>query len=119
MTPAQLAYAGPTKPAEEFYDCVADPLNVRNLLKGKLTDDESLALTTHRSAYRKERRTIQDVGALPESVAHDYVRDEAAPLRDITLGETHHRPDLSTAWQAADLVGKGTEKKAIRSIGVG
>ncbi len=116
MTPAQKAYAGPTKPAEEFYDCVADPLNVHNLLDGKLTDDESLALTTHRSAYRKERRAIQDVGALPESVAGDFVREEAAPLRDIVLGETHHHPDLKTAWQAADLVGKGATTKQLELL---
>ena len=36
LTGPQRAYAGPGKPVEEFYDCVADPDNIVNLLAGEL-----------------------------------------------------------------------------------
>lgn len=110
MTPAQLAYAGPTKPAEEFYDCESDPLNLHNLVGQNLTDTESRELERHRSAFRKTRKKILDVGALPESIAWDIIREEGAPLRNVVLGETNHHPDLQEEWKAADLVGRGSKK---------
>ena len=44
MTAPQLAYAGPFKPVEEFYDCHADPENIHNLLDGKLSPEQGKAL---------------------------------------------------------------------------
>jgi putative heme-binding domain-containing protein len=105
LTVAQRAYAGPSKPVEEFYDCIADPDNIVNLLAGELSPDQQAALERLRETYAKTRREIRDVGALPESVMHDQVREEGAPIRDILVGKTSHAPDLDAAWAAADLVG--------------
>jgi len=105
LTAAQRAYAGPRKPVEEFYDCNADPDNIVNLLSGQLTPKQQAALERLRGAYAKTRREILDVGALPESVMRDHVRDEHASIRDILLGKTNHAPDLDAAWVAADIVG--------------
>lgn len=105
LTPSQRVYAGPHKPVEEFYDCLADPDNVTNLLTGELTPEQQAALARLRGIYVKERREIRDVGALPESVMRDHVRKEGTPIRDILQGQTDHAPDLDAAWGAADAVG--------------
>lgn len=62
---------------------------------------------------------IQDVGALPESVMADYIREENAPIRDITTGKTNHQPDLEAAWAAADLVGTGTREELLALLDSG
>jgi len=106
LTAAQRAYAGPRKPVEEFYDCDADPNNINNLLNGKLTPSQQAALKRLRETYVHTRHEIQDVGALPESVMRDHVRDENAPIRDILERKTDFGIDLVAAWAAADSVGK-------------
>lgn len=105
LTVPQRAYAGPRKPVEEFYDCKSDPENIVNLLMGTLNAEQQSALDRLRGVYAKTRREILDVGGLPESVMHDHVRNEAAPIRDILQGKTNHTPDLDAAWVAADVVG--------------
>lgn len=110
LTKPQAAYAGPTRPVEEFYDVVADPENLVNLLEGELDAAQSAALEAHRKAFAERRAGIQDLGALPESVMAAWVMEENQALRDIVLGKTDHRPDLAAAWAAADLVGKGTRE---------
>ncbi|MEX2580160.1 MAG: sulfatase-like hydrolase/transferase [Verrucomicrobiales bacterium] len=119
LTEAQRAFVGPTRPVEEFYDVAADPDNVDNLLLGDLDADQQRALEEHRAAFEKQRMEILDVGVLPESVMADYVEAEGAPIRDITLGKTNHRPDLESAWAAADLVGKGTREELLELTGSG
>ncbi|MEO1992231.1 MAG: sulfatase-like hydrolase/transferase [Pirellulales bacterium] len=106
LSAAQRAYAGPRKPVEEFYDCTADPDNIRNLLTVELSPNQQAALERLRGTYTQTRRKIRDVGALPESVMRDCVRAEGAPIRDILEGKTNHSPDLDAAWAAADAVGK-------------
>lgn len=113
LTDAQRAYAGPTRPVEEFYDVVADPQNLVNLLDGELGPDQNAALEEHRAAFAKMREEIQDLGALPEPVMVDWIVQEDRPLREITLGKTDHRPDLATIWAAADLVGKGSREELL------
>lgn len=105
LTGPQRAYAGPRKPVEEFYDCIADPHNIVNLIPGELNPVQQAALQRLRAAYARTRTEIQDVGALPESVMRDQVREEGAPIRDIMRGKTNHAPDLKAAWAAADVVG--------------
>lgn len=111
LSPAQRAYAGPTRPIEEFYDLAADPQNVKNLLEGDLSVAETAALDAHRAAFAKKRSEILDLGVLPESIMADYILEEERPIREITLGNSDHRPDLESIWAAADLVGKGTREE--------
>ncbi len=106
MTAAQQAYAGPTKPIEELYDCVADPENVNNLLVGEVSTEDQDQLDIMRQWLLLYRKFTKDTGVLPESVMRDYVEGEQAPIRDIALGKTNHRPDLKRAWQAAAKVGQ-------------
>lgn len=110
LTAAQKHYAGPTKAAEEFYDCKADPQNVKNLLGGEMNAEATANLAELRVAFKKMRIEILDSAPIPESVEQDYIRNEGAPFRDILLGKTNHKPDLEAAWEVADLV--GLEKSA-------
>ncbi len=113
LTPAQRAYVYPTRPVEEFFDVTADPLNLKNMLDGELTPEQTTALETHRAALAMKRLEILDLGVLPESIMADYVIEENRPLRDIAVGKSDHRPDLGAIWAAADLVGKGTRAELI------
>ncbi len=117
LTTPQRAYAGPRKPVEEFYDCSADPDNIVNLLAGKLSPGQRVALERLRGAYAKTRREILDVGALPESVMHDYGRGGGAPIRDILTGKTNQSPDLDAAWAAADVVGNKDREALVKLLG--
>lgn len=116
LTAAQQAYAGPRKPVEEFYNCIADPDNVSNLIEEELNPDQQAALDRLRSVYSETRRQIQDVGALPESVMRDYVRDQDTPIRDILKDKTKTAPDLDAAWAAADVVGTKDRDALIRLL---
>lgn len=119
LTLAQRGYAAPTRPVEEFYDVLADPENVDNLMLNERTPEQEEALAEHRAALREKRMEIRDVGVLPESIMTDYMREEGAPIRSIALGETNHSPDLETIWAAADLVGFGTRKELLELIDSG
>lgn len=115
LTKEQLAYAGPTKPVEEFYDCIADPDNLRNLLESELSGEQQSALDTLRKSFQETRLAVKDVGVLPESVMRTIVSEEGKPIRDIvTAAESHHSPDLKSAWENADAIGK-KDKKALLS----
>ena len=116
LTKEQQAYAGPTKPIEELYDCQADSWNARNLLEDDLTAEQSEALDRLRNAFQTTRMEIQDVGVFPESTMRRLVTDEEAPIRDIMLGKTNHTPDLKSAWKAADLVGAGDRKSLLANL---
>lgn len=107
LTGPQKAYVASPRPVEEFYDVEADPLNLVNLLEGKLTPDQEAALGAHRAAFVKKRMELLDLGPVPESIMVGYIYDENRPLREITTGLTDHRPDLEAIWAAADLVGTG------------
>jgi uncharacterized sulfatase len=106
LTAAQRDYLGPGKPAEAFYDSVADPDQIRNLLDGgELTADDAAALERFRSEFRRLRSGLRDTGCLPEDGMWTWIRQEGAPLGDITAGRTARRPDLDRIWEAADRVG--------------
>ena len=113
LTPPQLAYAGPTRPAEEFYDIAADPQNLVNLATTERTPAQEAALEAHRAAFVKKRTEILDLGVLPESIMADYILEEMRPIREITTWQSDHRPDLEAIWAAADLVGKGSREELL------
>lgn len=116
LTPAQRAYAGPTRPIEEFYDLAADPRNIVNLAAGERTPEQNAALEEHRTALVKKRGEILDLGVLPESILADYIFEEMRPIREITTGLSNHRPDLDAIWAAADLVGKGSREELLALV---
>jgi arylsulfatase A-like enzyme len=116
LTPPQLAYAGPTRPAEEFYDVTADPQNLVNLAIGERSPAQEATLEAHRAAFVKKRTEILDLGALPESIMADYILGEMRPIREITTGQSDHRPDLEAIWAAADLVGKGSREELLALV---
>ncbi|NIP93217.1 MAG: hypothetical protein GWO24_07075, partial [Akkermansiaceae bacterium] len=105
LTPDQRDYAGPAKPVEAFYDCEADPGNLRNLIGTGMNAQQLIELNEHRAAFAARRMALLDSGPIPESEMWKWIRNEGKPLRDILEGKTNHQPDLARAWAAADLVG--------------
>ena len=63
LTPAQSLWFAPTKPAEELYDCEADPHNVQNLAADSAFAD---ILRQHRDALAEELARTGDFGERPE-----------------------------------------------------
>ena len=100
LTPPQRHYAGPTKPAEELYDCRADPLNLHNL-----AGDAEHAATLDR--LRKEHRrwvlASRDVGFLPE--CEIWRRSEGTTPYEMARNPQVY--PLERILAAADLVGRG------------
>jgi len=113
LTVAQRDYAGPTKPVEAFYDSVADPHQIDNLLDGPLTPDQTAALARFRQAFQRYRTETGDLGCLTEDSMWRRVKEEGMPVGDLMAGKSPHPPDLSAVWAAADLVGS-TDLPALR-----
>ena len=67
----------------------------------------------------KKRAEILDLGVLPESIMSSYILEEMRPMREITTGQSDHRPDLKAIWAAADLVGKGSRKELLGLVDSG
>jgi len=66
MTAAQWHFAGPTRPAEELYDCQIDSQNLNNLAG---SEKHQKILNRLRKAHRKHISQTTDLGFLPESEA--------------------------------------------------
>ena len=98
--PALWDYAGPSRPREELYDVVADPLNLHNLAG---SEDYRHVLDTMRSELKKWVFSTRDVGFLPE-------HEVWSRLGDRTPYEFRLNPELyplEKLFQAASLVGAG------------
>lgn len=108
MTPAQWHYAGPTRPPEELYDSLVDPLNLTNLVNDP---ERSETLDRFRQMHAEQRAHDLDVGFLPESL-----------LEALTSGTTpweaarQNRLDLPAVHAAADEVGLGDESALVRLL---
>ncbi|TVR12377.1 MAG: hypothetical protein EA401_09160, partial [Planctomycetota bacterium] len=80
LTPQQAAWFAPEKPAEEFYDCDADPWQLDNRMA-----DPSLAaeIQRHRAALDEHLSSVGDLGAVPEPelVQQGLVADRIAEYR--------------------------------------
>lgn len=66
MTPAQWHFAGPSRPAEELYDCRTDPLNLNNLAESR-AHSQDLKYFRRQLQYNLEKRV--DTGFIPEPLA--------------------------------------------------
>jgi len=104
LTPSQRHYAGPTKPPEELYDCRADPLNLKNLVGDEKHAD---ALDRLRAEHRRWVLASRDMGFLPE--CEIWRRSKGATPYE-TARDAKAYP-LETILEAADLVGRGPEKR--------
>jgi len=104
LTPPQRHYAGPTKPAEELYDCQADPLNLKNLI-----DDPAHAEVLGRLRKEHKRWVLasRDVGFLPE--CEIWRRSEGTTPYEMACDAKRY--PLETILEAADLVGRGADKR--------
>jgi arylsulfatase A-like enzyme len=87
LTPVQAAWFARTKPAEELYDCAADPWQLANLAGDPA---HAAVLATHRAALDRHLAEVGDLGAIPEielvrrgqvadRLTHEY-RPRIAPL---------------------------------------
>lgn len=82
MTDAQWQFAGPTRRAEELYDCVEDPLNLHNLVGSR---EHAEVLLRMRAALKEHLATTADLGFMPE--AQQWQRVEASGMTAWELGE--------------------------------
>ena len=71
MTSVQWHFAGPTKPAEELYDCEADPLNLHNLA---VKPEHSERLAEMRTVLEHHLTDSGDLGFIPEASLRDSFR---------------------------------------------
>lgn len=87
MSSAQRQYAGPAKPTDELYDCIADPDNTNNLASTAEFRQELLKM---RTALDRHIEESHDLGFVPESYSAGLYKD-------------------TTQWEAARL-GEGDAK---------
>ncbi len=80
LDPLQAAWFAPTKPAEEFYDCAADPWQLANLAGDPACAAE---LARHRAALDAHLAEVGDLGAVAEAelIARGLVEDRRAEFR--------------------------------------
>lgn len=79
LTEPQKLFMASEKPAEELYDCQADPYEVRNLI-----DDpaQKATLARLRKAHASWVGEIKDLGFVPEAVLADFRRRQNEPGND-------------------------------------
>jgi len=109
MTPAQWHFAGPTRPLEELYDCVADPHNIRNLVGDPDFEADHLRLLRALLAHMEE---IRDLGFWPESLAWDLQKD--GPLMEQAQAG---KLEFHRLEKAAAAVGLAAEDELALNLG--
>ena len=65
LTKPQQHFMGSTRPIEELYDCLRDPMNLHNLIDAQ---EHSKRLQEMREALRSHVVTTRDLGFVPESL---------------------------------------------------
>lgn len=103
MTAPQWHFAGPTRPAEELYDCQNDPQNLNNLAA---SSEHSDVLKEMRETLVKHLTDTHDLGFIPESDAWSLFRDTTPweKARD----RSFRRYDRNAAMVALRLTEPGT-----------
>jgi arylsulfatase A-like enzyme len=96
-TAAQAQYLSPSRPREELYDCVGDPMNLDNLAG---SPDHQATLQRMRRVLRRELLDSRDLGFVPEIELKQIAETE--PPMTWVRSET---ANLSLPLRAADLVG--------------
>ncbi|MBX2821073.1 MAG: sulfatase [Rhodothermaceae bacterium] len=98
-----------TKPVEELYDLVADPMELNNLADNPEVDEIKAGLRAQLHAWVVETR---DLGLLPE--AEYMIRSEGTSPYDYA----RHHPDFdaATLLNAAELVGTASQPEIIDAL---
>jgi len=94
---AQAQYLSPTRPVEELYDCVNDPLNLHNLADSPLHQHTFQAM---RQALHDHAIGSRDLGVVPEIELQRL--SEEMPLMHWSHSD---RFEAQRLWAAAFLVG--------------
>jgi N-sulfoglucosamine sulfohydrolase len=120
MTEAQWHFAGPTKPAEELFDCEADPLNTHNLAADPQRAED---LRHMRQTLEVHLTEIHDLGFIPEASLHSLLEsevEERTVLHKVTqvnqviarnvglTGDVANQDEIRSYWQAITLMNSGT-----------
>ena len=97
MTPAQRQYLGGSRPIEELYDCVEDPMNLNNLAGGTQFEAK---LSEMRTAMQDYIAKSTDLGFVPEVELHRITK-ATTPMQWAAENAAY----LQTAQRAAMAVG--------------
>ena len=99
-------YTSPQRAPVEFYDCIADPENTRNLALEKLSPTQKNSLEKAQRALKRIRKKTRDVGCLPEGVMADLVEKNGESIADLAR---NRNLKLDQIWNVADSVGRDTK----------
>ena len=104
MSASQRDYAGPVRPLEALYDCLADPMNLKNLA----TDRKHLKeLNRLRNIQGEWVRKVRDSGFLPEELVKTMSQD-STPY-EATREEKDFPPE--ELIDATELIGIDEERR--------
>lgn len=112
MTKPQWHYAGPTKPPEELYDSVQDPLNLNNLAGDA---DHADIRNAMRQELIKHQHRIHDRGFIPETIL--FARQSADSRNDVSRAEIHAAIDDANAFVDQLVGSSGNHLLRNRKIG--
>ncbi|MBG28937.1 MAG: sulfatase [Opitutae bacterium] len=104
MSAAQRDYAGPVRPLEALYDCLADPMNLKNLAAERKYLKE---LNRLRNAQGQWIREVRDLGFLPEELVKEMSL-ESSPY-EATRQEKEFPPE--ELIDALQLIGIDEERR--------
>ena len=113
LSSEQTHYISPQRAPVEFYDCLADPENTRNLALEKLSPTQQVSLEKAQRALKRIRKKTRDVGCLPEGVMADLVEKNRESIADLAR---NGKLKLDQFWNVADSVG-GESKSALKFFG--
>lgn len=103
MSDAQWHFAGPTKPVEELYDCVNDPVNLNNLAGSRKHRKQ---LKQMRAVLSKHQTSTRDVGFIPETEL--WKRYQGKPAWDEAKKDGANLKRIRAAAAAVGAAGEST-----------
>lgn len=106
LSSEQAHYLSPRRAPIEFYDCVADPKNTRNLALEEMSNTQRVSLEKAQRAFQRIRKQTRDVGCLPEGVMADLVKKNGEAIADLAR---NGKLNLDRIWNVADTVGRDAE----------
>lgn len=109
MTGPQRHYAGPVKPREELYDCIADPQNTSNLIHNAAHAETLRRLQNELASHVRASR---DLGFIPEIRAWEMFA-ESTPWQ---VANQEELAELTLAQQAADAVISADTELAVQHL---